>query len=359
MKRCAGFGLVLLLCFCVGCQTTSASRGIHSIPVTRDYDNLEKADLKHAADALNQAERMGGAVFAPFEFFSAMRYLDLARLQAKEGDKQGRQDYAALTNEMVQACVRVCSSAGSEEAKAVSGTEADCKAEYDRVNAQYLALDKQRFQQNFPATYAYLTAAMSYAEHEVRHGKRWSEAAEALAVAGAGLDALKNNDADKDGVADADDLMPLQAEDRDKFEDEDGAPDPDNDKDGVPDVVDRLPNEAETVNGWHDEDGAPDELPKFDPVLFPRGSAVLSPEAKAYLQGLKFVLVEWPGVKLRLTGHALQLKTEAESFDVSRQRAEAVQQFLAGLGVPTGQMIVTFLGDTDKTASARVDLTLE
>jgi len=358
MKRYSGFVLLALACFCVGCQT-SASRGIHSIPVTRDYDNLEKADLKQAADALEQAERMGGAVYAPFEFFSALHYLDLARTQGKEGDKEGRQDYAALTVEMVQACLRACTTAEAQEVAAVPGTEADCRAEYERVNARYLALDRPRFQQNLPAMYAYLTSAISYAEHEVRHGKRWSEAADALVVAGAALEALKNHDADDDGVADADDLMPLQPEDRDKFEDEDGAPDLDNDRDGVPDAVDKLPNEPETANGWHDDDGAPDELPQFEPVLFAKGSAVLSAEAKAYLRGLKVVLIEWSVLKLRLAGHALETKTEVESFDLSRQRAEAVQQFLAGLGVPTGQMIVTFSGDTDKAGSSRVDLILE
>lgn len=94
-------------------------------------------------------------------------------------------------------------------------------------------------------------------------------------------------DRDGDGVKNAVDAAPEVPEDRDGFEDEDGAPDPDNDGDGVQDaadrcplqrgpaendgcpdadadgdgVVDRLdrcPREAEDADGFEDGDGCPD-----------------------------------------------------------------------------------------------------
>ncbi len=65
-------------------------------------------------------------------------------------------------------------------------------------------------------------------------------------------------DTDKDGLTDDIDKCPLQPEDRDGFEDEDGCPDLDNDKDGIPDQTDRCPNEPEDKDGWQDEDGCPD-----------------------------------------------------------------------------------------------------
>jgi outer membrane protein OmpA-like peptidoglycan-associated protein len=94
-------------------------------------------------------------------------------------------------------------------------------------------------------------------------------------------------DRDGDGVKNGVDRAPLDAEDKDGFQDEDGVPDPDNDNDGVLDVddkcpnvagprenhgcpdvdtdkdgiVDRLdkcPNEPEDKDGFQDEDGCPD-----------------------------------------------------------------------------------------------------
>jgi outer membrane protein OmpA-like peptidoglycan-associated protein len=65
-------------------------------------------------------------------------------------------------------------------------------------------------------------------------------------------------DSDRDGVPDALDQCPDQAEDRDGFQDDDGCPDPDNDGDGIPDKLDRCPNEPEDRDSFQDDDGCPD-----------------------------------------------------------------------------------------------------
>jgi len=66
-------------------------------------------------------------------------------------------------------------------------------------------------------------------------------------------------DADGDGLLDENDTCPQQPEDFDKFEDEDGCPDPDNDQDGVIDEVDRLcPDVPEDKDGFEDNDGCPE-----------------------------------------------------------------------------------------------------
>jgi len=65
-------------------------------------------------------------------------------------------------------------------------------------------------------------------------------------------------DRDGDGVPDDIDRCPDQAEDRDRFEDEDGCPDLDNDQDGIPDLLDQCPDLAEDFNGYEDEDGCPE-----------------------------------------------------------------------------------------------------
>lgn len=71
-------------------------------------------------------------------------------------------------------------------------------------------------------------------------------------------------DADGDGVPDDADRCPVQQEDLDGFEDEDGCPELDNDDDGIADAVDLCPSEAETTNGFSDDDGCPDLAPDAD-----------------------------------------------------------------------------------------------
>ncbi len=65
-------------------------------------------------------------------------------------------------------------------------------------------------------------------------------------------------DADADGILDELDACPDQAEDLDRFEDEDGCPDLDNDGDTIPDADDGCVREAEDLDGYADTDGCPD-----------------------------------------------------------------------------------------------------
>jgi len=74
-------------------------------------------------------------------------------------------------------------------------------------------------------------------------------------------------DADHDKVADADDTCPDQAEDRDKYDDEDGCPDPDNDGDGMLDGDDICPVQAEDADGFSDLDGCDDPDNDADGLL--------------------------------------------------------------------------------------------
>ncbi len=71
-------------------------------------------------------------------------------------------------------------------------------------------------------------------------------------------DGCPDPDNDADGVLDADDKCPLDAEDKDGYEDEDGCNDKDNDADGVPDAQDKCSNEPEDRDGFQDADGCPE-----------------------------------------------------------------------------------------------------
>lgn len=65
-------------------------------------------------------------------------------------------------------------------------------------------------------------------------------------------------DGDADGIFDADDRCPDEAEDLDGREDQDGCPEHDRDGDGVADPDDRCPDQAEDRSGTADEDGCPE-----------------------------------------------------------------------------------------------------
>ena len=79
--------------------------------------------------------------------------------------------------------------------------------------------------------------------------------------------AMDNRDTDGDGLYDDVDKCPLEPEDKDGFEDDDGCPDLDNDNDGLPDTADTCPNEPEDVDSFEDIDGCPDPDNDQDGVL--------------------------------------------------------------------------------------------
>ncbi len=74
----------------------------------------------------------------------------------------------------------------------------------------------------------------------------------------------EGTDSDGDGIYDADDKCPTDAEDKDGFQDQDGCPDPDNDGDGIKDAQDKCVDKPETMNGFQDDDGCPDDVPDRD-----------------------------------------------------------------------------------------------
>ncbi len=65
-------------------------------------------------------------------------------------------------------------------------------------------------------------------------------------------------DTDGDGLVNDVDSCPMEPEDFDSFDDEDGCPDPDNDKDGILDAADACISVAEDADGFEDADGCPE-----------------------------------------------------------------------------------------------------
>lgn len=71
-------------------------------------------------------------------------------------------------------------------------------------------------------------------------------------------DGCPEPDNDADGIADESDACPDVAEDKDGYLDKDGCPELDNDGDGIADINDQCRNKAEDFDGYQDEDGCPD-----------------------------------------------------------------------------------------------------
>jgi OmpA-OmpF porin, OOP family len=148
-------------------------------------------------------------------------------------------------------------------------------------------------------------------------------------------------DRDCDGIADDDDKCPVDAEDRDGFQDQDGCPDLDNDQDRFLDPCDQCPNEPETYNGYQDEDGCPDralviieknEIQILVQVHFAQGSDRILPESRAVVDAAADILKNHPEFeRIATLGHASIDEPGAQRL--SERRAEQVKRAIAALGI--------------------------
>jgi len=156
-------------------------------------------------------------------------------------------------------------------------------------------------------------------------------------------DGVPDPDNDRDGILDAKDGAPNQAEDVDGYQDQDGVPDADNDGDGILDAQDKCPDQAETVNGFEDNDGCPDKKPEvvieraapivLEGVNFKTGSAVLTAGAKEVLDKVVRTLVDYPVMKLQVSGFTDNVGGKKANTKLSLRRAESVKAYMVSKGV--------------------------
>lgn len=199
---------------------------------------------------------------------------------------------------------------------------------------------------------------------------------------GSPVNEAATSDADGDGIVDANDSCPYEAETINGFEDSDGCPDQvaaappapepqqptcpgspgcppqDDDGDGIPNEQDKCPSEAETVNGFQDEDGCPDTITKSikpveDRILFVVGSSQLDPVSMPAILKIAEVLRENPEAKLTVEGHADDRGSAELNQRLSQQRADAVTTALLEAGVPMAQLKSVGYGSTRPLAKGR------
>jgi outer membrane protein OmpA-like peptidoglycan-associated protein len=162
-------------------------------------------------------------------------------------------------------------------------------------------------------------------------------------------------DSDNDGMPDNLDRCPLQAEDLDGYQDDDGCPDLDNDLDGIPDLNDKCPNQPETFNGIEDDDGCPDakEIGKqfvLRGINFESGRADLTPDSHTVLDKVIASLNAYPEARLEIRGHTDSQGPANFNLELSQKRAESVRQYLIKGGIDPTRVTAIGIGEEEPMA---------
>jgi large repetitive protein len=169
-------------------------------------------------------------------------------------------------------------------------------------------------------------------------------------------DGCPDPDNDNDGAPDASDKCPEALEDKDGFADEDGCPELDNDKDGVADKSDKCPDKPEKINGKDDGDGCPDtgdslvintpdRLELMESVLF-KGEGVAKDSANVLNQLAATMRSRVDIKRLRITVHVNPGKNPKKDQALSDKRATAVKSWLVHAGLEADRIDVRGFGST-------------
>jgi outer membrane protein OmpA-like peptidoglycan-associated protein len=200
-------------------------------------------------------------------------------------------------------------------------------------------------------------------------------------------------DTDGDGIPDDIDRCPLDPEDKDGFQDEDGCPDPDNDGDGIVDAMDACPNnpgplenrgcpimdrDGDGVPDWEDKcpdvagprenGGCPVEAKKYtlidvkkdrieirQQVLFVRGKFAVDKKSFPLLDQVAQALKDNPKIRVRVEGHTDNVGTAKANLKLSQQRADAVRTYLVKQGIEAKRLESKGYGQTKPIASNKTE----
>lgn len=170
-------------------------------------------------------------------------------------------------------------------------------------------------------------------------------------------DGCPDTDNDADGLVDVADRCATSPEDYDGHVDRDGCPDMDNDNDGIADAFDFCPNVAEDFDRLADEDGCPDvtttvvevscqSITLDHDVYFDTDSALLTVASQEVLDDVAASLRALPTVdRIQVQGYADRRGTDAYNYDLSRDRANAVRDYLVHAGVDPERLEVLGAGE--------------
>ena len=166
---------------------------------------------------------------------------------------------------------------------------------------------------------------------------------------------LENNgcpwgDRDNDGVKDNVDKCPSTP----GLIERDGCPEDDADSDGVPDKTDKCP----TVPGTVANNGCP-EIKKeeqeilntaFDNLEFQSAKAIIKDASYPSLQALAELMNKKPTWKLKVSGHTDSDGSSSANLRLSKNRAQAVANYLKAKGVDLSRVTVEGFGESQPIA---------
>jgi len=166
-------------------------------------------------------------------------------------------------------------------------------------------------------------------------------------------DGCPETDTDGDGVYDSEDQCKDEPGDPPT-----GCPPSDTDGDGIMDDVDACVDEPETKNGFEDQDGCPDEVPdevtKFTGnikgIYFQTGKAEIKDKSKPKLDEAISILKKYPDLRLEVVGHTDNVGKRAYNVELSKQRADAVRDYLVSNGVDSSRLETRGAGPDEPVA---------
>jgi len=171
------------------------------------------------------------------------------------------------------------------------------------------------------------------------------------------------SDRDGDGVVDERDAAPDQAEDKDDYEDEDGAPERDNDGDGIVDDDDECPDAPEDRGG--DGDGCPErgraeyrrgKIKLLGKIRFKTDSAELLPSSDPILDDVATEMKRHPEVRrVRVEGHSDNVGDRDYNRKLSAERARSVRKALIQRGVSGKRLDAVGYGEVQPIATNGTD----
>ena len=172
------------------------------------------------------------------------------------------------------------------------------------------------------------------------------------------------SDRDGDGIVDDRDRAPDDPEDKDDFEDDDGAPDRDNDGDGIADEDDECPDAPEDP-GARDRDGCPErgraefrkgKIRLLGKIRFKTNSAELLPSSDPILDDVAREMKRHPEIRrVRVEGHSDNVGDRGYNQRLSRERALSVRAALIRRGVSARRLDAAGYGESRPTATNRTE----
>lgn len=176
-------------------------------------------------------------------------------------------------------------------------------------------------------------------------------------------------DADKDGVPDSEDKCPTVV----GFARHNGCPVPDTDGDGLNDEEDKCP----TVKGKKAFNGCPEPVKKeivekvnyaAKRIQFDKGNAKLLPATHTVLNEVVSILKKNPNLELSVEGHTSNDGIRELNIKLSRDRANAVKNYLVSKGISARRITAKGFGpdkmlnegktEAQKARNRRVELKL-